>query len=87
MNNLLEIKNITKSYHTKEGEILALKEITLNVNKGEIISLVGPSGCGKSTLLSIISGLDSLDKGSIIKDKNLKIGYMLQSDALLPYLI
>ncbi len=86
MNNLLEINNISKSYHTKEGEILAIKEINLTINKGEIISLVGPSGCGKSTLLSIISGLDKLDKGIIKKDKDLKIGYMLQSDALLPFL-
>ncbi len=86
MNNLLEIKDLTKSYHTKEGEILAIKDISFNINKGEIISLVGPSGCGKSTLLSIICGLDKLDKGIIKKDKYLKIGYMLQNDALLPYL-
>ncbi len=86
MNNLLKIKDLTKSYHTKEGEILAIKEINFNINKGEIISLVGPSGCGKSTLLSIIAGLDQLDKGIIKKDKDLKIGYMLQNDALLPYL-
>lgn len=86
MNNILELKNIQKSYHTKEGEILAIKEINLNINKGEIISLVGPSGCGKSTLLSIICGLDKFDKGIINKDNNLKIGYMLQSDALLPFL-
>ena len=44
MTNLLELKDIKKNYHTKEGEIEALKEINFNLNKGDIISLVGPSG-------------------------------------------
>ncbi len=86
MSNLLEIKNIFKNYHTKKGEIEAIKGISFNIKKGEIISIVGPSGCGKSTLLSIISGLDKNYSGSILKDDNLKIAYMLQSDALLPWL-
>lgn len=86
MNNILEIKNINKSYHTKEGEIKAIDNFNLKVNKGEIISLVGPSGCGKSTILSILAELDKDYKGSIIKDNDLKTSYMLQSDALLPFL-
>ncbi len=86
MNNLLEIKNLTKNYHTKEGEIEAIKDCNLKVSKGEIIALVGPSGCGKSTLLSIISELDKDYQGKVIKSNNLKIAYMLQSDALFPWL-
>ena len=86
MNNLLEIKNLTKNYHTKEGEIKAIKNCNLKLSKGEIIALVGPSGCGKSTLLSIISELDKDYQGEIIKSDNLKIAYMLQSDALFPWL-
>ncbi len=86
MNNILEIKKITKNYHTKEGEIKALNNINLNIKKDEIISLVGPSGCGKSTLLAIISGLDKDYTGIINKKDNLKMAYMLQSDALLPWL-
>lgn len=87
MNNLIEIKNLTKNYHTKEGEIEAIKDLNLSIKKGEIISLVGPSGCGKSTLLSLISGLDKeYFCGKIKKNNNLKIAYMLQSDALLPWL-
>ena len=86
MNNLLEIKNLTKNYHTKEGEIEAIKNCNLKVSKGEIIALVGPSGCGKSTLLSIISELDKDYQGEVIKSDNLKIAYMLQSDALFPWL-
>ncbi len=86
MNNVIEIKNLMKNYHTKEGEIEAIKDINLEINKGEIISLVGPSGCGKSTILSIIAGLDKDYFGNIIKNKDLKIAYMLQSDALFPWL-
>ncbi len=86
MNNILEFKNITKNYHTKEGEIKALDNFNLDIKKGEIISLVGPSGCGKSTLLAIISSLDKDYMGTINKKDNLKMAYMLQSDALLPWL-
>ncbi len=86
MNDLLEVVNLTKNYHTKKGEIEAIKNINFKINEGEIISLVGPSGCGKSTLLSIIFGLDKDYKGKVIKKDNLKIAYMLQSDALLPWL-
>lgn len=86
MSNLLEIQNLKKSYNTKEGEIDAINNINLNIENGKIISLVGPSGCGKSTILSIIAELDNNYEGKIIKDNNLKIAYMLQSDALFPWL-
>lgn len=85
MTNILSIKNLTKKYHTPEGEILAIKNITLDVKKGEIIGIVGSSGCGKSTLLNILAGLDKETSGEIIKT-NFKDAYMLQSDALLPWL-
>ena len=86
MSNLLKIEDVKKNYHTKEGEIKAIKNIDLELEEGSFISLVGPSGCGKSTILSIISGLDKEYIGTILKDYNLKIAYMLQSDALLPWL-
>ena len=86
MNNLLEIKNVTKNYHTKEGEIKAIKDFNLQIKPSEIIAIVGPSGCGKSTILSIIATLDEEYFGDIIKSNNLKMAYMLQSDALLPWL-
>lgn len=86
MTNLLELKNITKNYHTKEGEIKAIEDFNLDIEAGQIISLVGPSGCGKSTLLTIISNLDKDYFGCVLKKDNIKIAYMLQSDALLPWL-
>lgn len=58
MKELLKIKDVSKIYQAKNGEIEALKDINFEVNKGEIISIIGPSGCGKSTLLSIIAGLE-----------------------------
>ncbi len=87
MNKLLEIKNLSKKYHTKDGEIIAIKNINIDVLEEEFISLVGSSGCGKSTLLNIIAGLDKQSEGEIIfHKKKPKIGYMFQSDCLFPWL-
>ena len=85
MDNILTIKNLTKKYHTKEGEIFAIKNISLNVYPGEILGIVGSSGCGKSTLLNILAGLDKPSSGKI-SNQELNYSYMLQSDALLPWL-
>ena len=52
METILEIKNLSHSYHTMEGETKALSNLSLTMQNGEFISIVGPSGCGKSTLLS-----------------------------------
>ena len=91
MKKILEIKNISKIYQAKNGEIEALKDISFNVKEGEFLSIIGPSGCGKSTLLSIIAGLENKTSGEIYIDgeKNFsisqKIGYMLQKDSLLEW--
>lgn len=82
MNDFISLVNITKKYNTKEGEIEAIKDISLDIKEGEIISLLGPSGCGKSTLLSIISGLDNPTYGHVIKSEEIESSYMLQNDAL-----
>ena len=82
---VLEVSNLKKYYHTPTEEILALDNISFDVNEGEFISIVGPSGCGKSTILSILSNL--IDKSSgTINIHNKSIAYMLQSDSLLPFL-
>lgn len=82
MNEILKIKNLKKIYHTKDNEILAVKEFSITINKGEFIAIVGPSGCGKSTILSILANLEQKSDGQIIMDQNIKLGYMLQQDCL-----
>ncbi len=84
--NLLEIKNLSKIYHSKDKELYALKNINFEVKENEFISIVGPSGCGKSTILSIISNMISKTEGKInFSISKPKIGYMLQSDSLFPW--
>ena len=80
MKNILEVKNICKTYQAKNGEIEALKDINFKIEEGEYVSIIGPSGCGKSTLLSIIAGLENKTSGTTYI--NGKIGYMLQKDSL-----
>ena len=82
MEHVLEINNISYSYHTHSGETPAVKDISLTIDKGEFISVVGPSGCGKSTLLSLISGLIHPDSGTIRINGSSNIGYMFQKDNL-----
>lgn len=85
--NILTINNLSKSYYTKEREILALDNISLNIEENTITSIVGPSGCGKSTLLNIIGNLETKTKGEISFQENKnKIGYMFQNDCLFPWL-
>lgn len=83
MNKILTCKNIVKKYNTINGEIEAIKDISLDVNEGEFIALVGASGCGKSTLLSILAGLTKQSVGDVKYGiEKPVIGYMLQEDAL-----
>ena len=91
MRELLKIKNVSKIYQAKNGEIEAIKDISFSVEQGEFVSIIGPSGCGKSTLLSIIAGLEEKNKGTLYIDGeenngiSPKIGYMLQKDSLLEW--
>lgn len=85
--NKLEVKNISKSF----GDNKVLKDISIELNQGEIVCLLGVSGSGKTTLFNIISGLLTPDKGQVLLDgKDITnqpghISYMLQKDLLLPY--
>lgn len=91
MSKILEVKNVSKKYQNKDNEILALENVTFEVNKGEFASIIGPSGCGKSTLLSIIAGLEEKNSGEVyienekIDNTSPEIGYMLQKDCLLEW--
>ena len=61
---MIELKNITKSY----GDLTVLENVSMRMNKGEVISVIGPSGCGKSTMLRCLNLLEKPDSGEIIVD-------------------
>lgn len=87
MDAILKLTGINYSYHTPEGEITAIDNISFQVKPGEFLAIVGPSGCGKSTLLSIIAGMLTPEVGTIFLQSptgklNPKMGYMLQKDHL-----
>lgn len=85
--NILSINNLSKAYYSKDREMLAIEDISLDIKENSITAIVGPSGCGKSTLLNIIGNLDNKTNGEIIfKDNKNKIGYMFQTDCLFPWL-
>ena len=66
MENIIELKGVSKIYKTGEKEFKALDNINLNITKGEFVVVLGPSGAGKSTLLNIIGGMDKVTSGEII---------------------
>jgi NitT/TauT family transport system ATP-binding protein len=88
MNPILNLEDVSLTYHSLTGETHALKHITASIKEGEFIAIVGPSGCGKTTILSLICGLMSPTKGNIYIENNLvnktnnKTGYMFQKDHL-----
>lgn len=78
-------------YQAPDGEVEALRDVSLDVEEGEFCSIVGPSGCGKSTLLSVVSGLEPLTAGTVevdgapVRGPSGKVGFMPQRDQLFPW--
>ena len=98
---LLEVKNLSKTYGQGEAAVHALRGATFTVHKGEFVAVVGESGSGKSTLLNLIGGLDTPTEGKVLidgkdifamKDRSLtvfrrrNIGFVFQSFNLIPEL-
>lgn len=83
---MLELKNVALNYYSKNGETMALEDVSFKINDGELISIVGPSGCGKTTILSLISGLIKPTNGEVLINnepvKSQFCGYMFQKDHL-----
>jgi len=88
----IEIDNVSVSFKTPKGIFTAVKDISLSVRKGEIISLIGHSGCGKSTLMGTISGMVKPSKGKVLANDKLVTkpgpdrGIVFQNYSLLPWL-
>jgi len=98
---MIQLKNISKIYQTKNIETLALDNINLKIHRGEFLSVMGPSGCGKSTLLNVMGLLDNPTRGELILDditiegysdkalafmRNQKLGFIFQNFHLIPSL-
>ena len=90
--NFIQVQNAEMVFNTKKGRFHALREIHLNVAKGEFVTLIGHSGCGKSTLLNLIAGLTLPSSGALICD-NREIAapgperaVVFQNHSLLPWL-
>ncbi|MDS1136407.1 ABC transporter ATP-binding protein [Nitratireductor indicus] len=62
---LIRLQNVRKVYRTGGAESVAVSDVTLDINEGDLLSVVGPSGCGKTTVLKILAGLHSADGGSV----------------------
>ena len=91
MTKIIEVQNLSLTYHSNQGETVALNNISFDVSSGEFVSIVGPSGCGKTTILSILAGLLTPSSGNVLvngeapKTRNSQCGYMFQRDNLLPW--
>lgn len=83
MQPIVDVKNLTKNFYNKEGEVEVLKNINFSLNEGEILTILGPSGSGKSTILNILTKLLKPTSGEVNIKGN--IGYMFQRDHLLEW--
>ena len=90
----LEFRGVTKEFPprgAKGAALVAIREVSLAVAAGEVVSLIGPSGCGKSTLLNLAAGLTRPNGGTVLLDgvqitgPSLHVAFMLQKDLLLPW--
>lgn len=101
MSVILEGKSISKTYHSESGkpDLTVLKDTSIAIEKGSIVTVVGPSGCGKSTLLHVLGGLDHPESGTVLWNnhpiydmeqdalaqfRNQNLGFVFQFHHLLP---
>ncbi len=97
----IEIKNLTKKFIQGSNEIYAVNNVSMQIEKGEMVAITGQSGSGKTTLLNLIGGIETptsgsvffdginiceLDNGELSKLRRTKIGYVFQDFNLIPIL-
>jgi NitT/TauT family transport system ATP-binding protein len=88
---LIELQSVTKTFASRDREIAALADVSLQIEEHSFVSFVGPSGCGKSTVLNLIAGLAAPTSGSVtyrsspVAGPNARVGYITQRDLLLPW--
>ncbi len=97
--NIIELRNLVKTYHVGETEVRALRGVSYTIEEGDFLAIMGPSGSGKSSLMNILGCLDrptsgeyilageevsSFDKNKLARIRNQKIGFVFQSFNLLP---
>ena len=97
--SFVHVAHLTKSYRTATGELTVLRDVSLSIEKGQMVAVVGASGVGKSTLLHVLGGLDRFDAGEIkvgeadlsamtdadvVAFRNRHIGFVFQFHHLLP---
>ncbi|WP_435237159.1 ABC transporter ATP-binding protein [Psychromonas sp. PT13] len=92
MSTLLDISHIDMVFPTPSGDFTALKDVSLQIKKGEFVSLIGHSGCGKSTVLNVVAGLYKASKGGVIlgnkevTEPGPERAVVFQNHSLLPWL-
>jgi NitT/TauT family transport system ATP-binding protein len=88
---MINIRHVSKTFQKGAVGVDAVRDISLDIERREIVAIIGPSGCGKSTLLNMIAGLYAPSRGQVVykgapvSDINTDVGYMTQKDNLLPW--
>jgi NitT/TauT family transport system ATP-binding protein len=87
----MQVSGITKVFPSRNGDVVALKDVDWKMEPGEFVALIGPSGCGKSTLLNLVAGLLQPTVGAVhfggkpLTGVNTQVGYMTQKDSVFPW--
>ncbi len=92
-NTVISARNLSLTFHTNDGPVHALKDVSLEVEKGDFVSFIGPSGCGKTTLLRCMADLERPTGGSMTVNgvsaeearKSRAYGYVFQAAGLYPW--
>lgn len=89
----IEVRNLCKYYGARGDPVLAVEDVSFEIDQGQFVALIGPSGCGKSTILNMMAGLLALSSGDVRIDGRAvvagqptpKVGYVFQRDTVYPW--